>query len=188
MSSGVSETEIYNRALTKLGSELISSTSQAVERARVIDNMYASVRDRVLRACPWNFAEKDVTLSADATDPTWEFGSRFLLPADFIMMQKTELTSRYKIRGRYIHSDEETTLKIVYIFRNEDTASYDPLFVEALASLLAYEACEKITQSNTKKDSLMVEYTRNIREAKMRDGYEDDAQEFIEDDWLTARL
>ena len=188
MSSGVSQTDIYNRALTKLGSELISSPTQNVDRARVLDAMYPIVRDSVLRDNPWNFAVKRTILAVSGTTPAWEWGYQFLLPSDFIMLMEVKDQEKYKIEGEYILTDQENNLNIKYIYRNEDTAKYDSLFVEALACKLAFEACERITQSNTKKENLERDYETAMSKAKMRDGYEDDPRDYIEDDWVTARL
>jgi len=188
MASAVSETDIYNRALTKLGSDLITSTSQNIERARTMDSLYAICRDRVRRECAWNFAIKRDTLSADATAPEFDWDSRFALPNDFIMMIETDNQSKFRVEGPYLFSNEANSLKIKYLYRNEDTSTYDTVFIEALAALMAYEACEKITQSNTKKAELLRDYTVTVQMGKQRDGQEDDAVEEPEDSWLTARF
>lgn len=199
MSTSFSETDIYNRALTKLGSELITGTTDNVDRARVMRSIYFHARDRILRESEWNFAIKRDTLSADATPPAWGWDARYLLPADFISFigtddQSVGVTSTggsgefrsdgFRIEGEYIMSNVSNSLRIVYIFRNEDTAKYDTLFVEALASLMAYEACERITQSNTKKAELLRDFETTIRRAQKRDGLEDDAVDYPEDSWV----
>ena len=104
------------------------------------------------------------------------------------MRMEVKDQEKYKIEGEYILTDQENNLNIKYIYRNEDTAKYDSLFVEALACKLAFEACERITQSNTKKENLERDYETAMSKAKMRDGYEDDPRDYIEDDWVTARL
>lgn len=186
-SSSISETDIYNRALTKIGSELITSTSQNVERARVMDSLYTPIRDRLLRESQWNFSITRTTLSVDGTAPDWGFGSRFALPTDFISMISTNNNTRFQIEGNFIASDEENSLEIKYVARVTDTSRYDPYFVDALASLMAYEASEKLSQSNTKKSMLFNEYQDSVIRAKRQDGIEDDPVEWIEDDWILIR-
>lgn len=54
---------ICNSALLKIGTEKITSLSDNTKRAIICNEQYAKIRDQVLRAHPWNFAIKRVTLS-----------------------------------------------------------------------------------------------------------------------------
>lgn len=187
MASGVSKTEIFNRALVKIGSSPINAPDQDVDRARVLLSMYDVVRDSVLRDAPWNFASKRVEIAADAGVPVYEWTTQYLLPSDFILMTGIEQQIEYRIEGDFILTNQSGNIKIEYVFRNENTAKYDSLFVEALAAKLALESVERITQSNTKKEFIRSEYNDIIVRAKRQDGYEDKQDDYVEDSWILAR-
>lgn len=187
MPSGISETDIYNRALAKLGSTRISSTTQNIERAKVLNDMYTNVRDSLLRENPWNFAVKRATIGVNATAPDWGWDNRYVLPTDFLLLLEIEDYPPYNIESGYILTNTDTTIKIKYVSRDPSTAQYDSLFVEALACKLAYEACESITKSARKKEELWAAYEQAMQKGKFRDGFEQDPDERIEDEWVDAR-
>jgi hypothetical protein len=68
-----------------------------------------------------------------------------------------------------------------------NTGDFDTLFVEALASKIASELAEKITQSTSKKQQSDMDYERAIRQAKRVNAIEKRADEPPEDDWVLAR-
>jgi len=192
MSLITTEIDVINKALTLLGDRVISSRSENNERARVMDAIYDNTRDRILRECPWNFAVKRVKLSSSGT-PVWgDYGYLYPLPTDFLYMMETDGATDYTIEGGNILSDATNgvaggTLSIRYVSRVTDVSRMDPLFTEALAFRLAYDACEKITQSNTKKDYLYREYETTMARAKRYNGQEDNAYYYVQDEWIKAR-
>jgi hypothetical protein len=93
----------------------------------------------------------------------------------------------WRIEGRTIVTDDDSPLYIRYVADVTDTGQFDALFVEALASKIGYELCEKITQSSSKKESVFRDYTLAIREAKRVNAIEKRSDEPPEDDWVLAR-
>lgn len=183
-----SKTDIANRALSKLGSSRVSNVDTDNNTpAKTISYMWDSVRDAMLTAFPWNFAIKRVQIAADATAPSWGYNNSYTLPSDFLALIEIKDMPDYRIEGGKILTNQRAPLYIKYIYRVEETGLYDSLFNEALATRLAYEACEQITQSNTKKQILAQEFRERISEAYASDSIQDLPVERPDDTWLLAR-
>lgn len=187
-----SEVEICNRALQKLGVKRITSLTEDSKNARSCNVAYSVVRDAELRSHPWNFAIARAELAADATDPDWGRAKAYTLPSDFLRLlpdyTEDNLNSKdWQIEGRKIYSDDSDPIYIRYIYRVTDPNEMDALFREALATKLAFELCEEITQSNTKKSELKDDYKEIISEARKANAFENVAQESPEDTWSTVR-
>ena len=74
-----------------------------------------------------------------------------------------------------------------YISRIEDPNVYDALFFDTVATRLAADLAEPLTQSTTKKKALMEEYDAFIDDAKRADAQENPPAEYEEDDWISVR-
>ena len=68
-----SQVDICNGALNQLGASTIISLSDDSKNARMLNQRYDMVRDRVFREHPWNCLLKRVSIAADATAPTYEY-------------------------------------------------------------------------------------------------------------------
>lgn len=197
-----SQTAICNRALTKLGAARILTITDDVKAARELNSMWDIVRDAELRRNLWNFAMARTSLAALADAPAWGFTYQFQLPSDFVRIvqvgefyyisnltdYRTMPEAPFQVEGLRLLTDYTAPLKIRYVQRIEDTAQWDALFVEAFASRLAYECCEAITQSSTKKEEVWMDYKQAIREAKLVDAIENPPEPLPDDAWLLARL
>jgi hypothetical protein len=189
-----SKTQIANRALSKVGEQRVSNVdTDNVKAAKVISSMWDIIRDAMLTAYPWNFAVTRTQLAKDATSPAWGYQNRYALPSDFLSLLEVRYNSEYTIEtdsvtgGLYILTDEDAPLYIKYIKRVTNTGEFDPLFVEALATRLAFEACEELTQSNTKKQVLFEELRINIKEAYASDSIQEAPVLRQQDEWLLSR-
>jgi hypothetical protein len=161
-----SDVSISNRALTILGQELIIALTDDSNRARTIQSMYEAVRDAEFRRRRWRFTFRRATLPALGTDPDFDFARQFQLPSDYLRLiaggdilkfpdltdYRTGHNEDWSIEGDKILSNLSAPLRIRYIARVTDTSTWVADFCEAFAARLAYEACERITQSDTKKD------------------------------------
>ena len=185
--------DLCNKALDKLGQGPITSLEDNTKSARLCSRNWPMVRDAVLRAHPWNFAiTRDVLAPVDLT-PTeaakqWGFSSKFAFPTDLLRLVEVRdlSTSEYQVEGRYILANA-SALYIRYVQREEDPNKYDSQFVDAAAAYLAFEMCESITQSNTKKNGLWEEYKDRLMDAKGIDGQENPSAVFEEDEWIAVR-
>lgn len=180
--------DICNKALDKLGHGPITSLEDGNKAANLCTRNWPLIRDQVLRDHPWNFAVKRTVLAPSSTTPSWGFSYQFPLPSDFLrLLEVRDLsTDDYQVEGRNILAND-TALYIRYSHRVEDPNQYDSLFSDTAAVRLAYELCEALTQSNTKKQELWQEYEDSLTRAKRADGQENPPQKFEEDDWIAVR-
>lgn len=197
-----SQVEICNRALSKLGARRINAITDDVKEARELNAAWDMVRDAELRRNAWNFAVTRATLPALVTTPAWGFTREFQLPADLLRLvqvgehyyvsnltdYRTTMDVPFQVEGRKILTNLDAPLKIRYVRRVEDTQQWDAQFVEVFASRLAYETCEAITQSNTKKEIAWNDYRAALREARLVDAIENPPEPMPDDSWMLSRL
>lgn len=182
------EIDICNRALSKLGQISIISLDDNIRSAKECKKAYPIVRDMVLRAHPWNCTIVRAVLAPLSTSPEFEYTYQYNLPSDCIRVLKVDTDYDWLIEGRKIVTDEGTVLNVRYQKKEEDPGQYDPMLIELIASRLAYELAEPLTQSNTKKDILFRDFTTLLTETKKIDAQEGSASTFKEDSWITVRL
>lgn len=188
-----SKTAIGNRALSKLGETRISNLDTVdIRKAQVLRDMWEHVLKAVLSAYPWNFAVKRIQIAADESVPSWGYDVAYTIPIDFLTLLEIKDNPDYRLEQNpdntlSILTNAASPLFIRYISYVEDTGIFDPLFSEALAARLALEACESLTQSNTKKQILASEYEKIIAQAYASDSIQDPPQKPLTDDWILDR-
>ena len=148
--STVTELQIHNLALTSIGAAQLVSLADTTPQAVVVKAWYAFCRDSLLRAHPWNFAEKRTTLKpVVGTTPTMDYAYFFDLPSDCLKLRRLSDESvdvAYKVEGRRIACDE-SSISILYTYRITDTTYFDPIFVECFIAYLAWKIAYPIKQS-----------------------------------------
>jgi hypothetical protein len=183
-----SPVDICNRALSRVGAARITSLGDNTKQARACNSAYPIVRDEVLRAHPWNSAISRTSLSKLSDAPDFGYDAQYQLPADCLRVVEVYDTKLpWVVEGRVLLSSESTPLYIRYVKREEDTAQFDSMLVSAIASRLAVELCEELTQSNTKRERALTEYEAILARARLADGQEQSPMPFEEDDWINAR-
>jgi hypothetical protein len=183
-----SKTGIANRALSKLGEKRVSNIDTVDKKsANVIRFMWDSVRDAMLQAYPWNFSVKRKQIGADGSTPAWGWSKQYSLPSDFLSLLSIKDKPDYTIEGGYIMTNSTSPIYIKYISRITNTGQFDALFTEAFAAQLAVEACEELTQSNTKKQILIQERDRIIEKAYASDAIQNPSVDLETDEWLLER-
>ena len=185
--------EICNRALQKLGAKRIVSLTEDTVNARHCNVAYVPVLRSELRAHSWNCAIKRVSIAADATEPIFGKANYFTLPSDFLRLieqDPSELRNDldWQIEGKKIVTNDDAPLEVRYIYEITDPNEIDASLAEALSAKLAVEMCEVITQSNSKKSSLIEEYDAAIKMAKRVNAIESIAAEPPMDTWESIRL
>jgi hypothetical protein len=187
-----SEVEICNRALQKLGAKRITSLAQDSVTARACNVAYEVVRDRLLRRHFWNFAIKRAELAADSSAPDWGKANVFQLPSDFIKLaplypEDNRANLDWTIEGQQILTDDDAPIQIRYVSRVEDPNQMDPIFREVLATELAFELCEEITQSTSKKEGLRQDLKEIYADARKANAFESVSADPPDDSYLTCR-
>lgn len=197
-----SEVDIANRALTKIGAGRITSLTDDLEAARVINHAWDIVRDAEMRAHNWNFTIVRDQLAALSTTPSYGPAYEYQLPSDCLRIiqvgeyypgpslsdYRNSDESAWQIEGRKILTDYAAPLKVRYVSRVEDTGQWDALFVEAFACKLAVEICDRLTDSQSRKEIAHREYRKTVIAALTCDAIENPPQPLADDAWLLARL
>lgn len=167
----MSEVDIVNKALLKLGQETIVNLSDDNERAKIGSIIFDSVKDTLLCAHRWAFAMKRTSVEAEETAPAFGWNKKYALPEDFLRLSEIynaddRETDNYEIEGSFILCNYASPLKIKYLAKVNNVDTFPPYFCEALACKLAFEFCEKLKQDQARKQTLMQEYGLAISEAK----------------------
>lgn len=184
--------EICNRALGKLGAKRITSLTQDSANARSCNAAYTFVRDAFLEDHQWSFAIKRAELAAESPAPTFGRANAFVLPSDFIRLadpyqEDVDAERDWVIEDGRIVTNDSSPIRIRYVSRVTDPNLMTPLFREGLATKLAYELCEEITQSNTKKQGLADDLRDVITRSKKSNAFQKPSMKPPEDEWLTVR-
>ncbi|MGL5363063.1 MAG: hypothetical protein ACRDBH_09295 [Bosea sp. (in: a-proteobacteria)] len=189
--------------MTKLGAARISSFDDNTTEARAIKSLYDIARRTLLRRALWSFAKRRTKLAAVALaagTEDWDFKYQYNLPVDFLRLiqvndysvpigfnpGRTRDDSPYQIEGNRILTNFPAPLKIRYIADVTDPTKYDSIFIEAFASQIAFECCETVTQSNTKKAALAQETKAWIVEAMKVNQVESPPEALHDSSWLLS--
>ncbi len=198
---------ICNRALTKLGSNRITSLDDNTKPARVMSSMYEAVRRAEIRAHRWSFSITRAQLPALATAPAWGPPRQFQIPSDNLRLDQIEqyylwwgnswtgfvgtgtfVDNVYSVEGGKILTYLPAPLNIRYARDIEDPNMFDATFDESLACKLALEACEDLTQSSTKFQQISAEYEDSLKSAIRCNAIERPPEPLAESEWLLARI
>ena len=189
----VSETSICNLALQKLGARPIQSLNDQSVNAQACALCYEAMRDRELRAYPWAFMRTRALLAPMTEAPAFEYLYAFALPFDFMnVLPETVEGSDWKFEQlngvRVLLTNESNSVEFSYGARITNPTVFDPMFVEALSSKIAWHLCETLTQSNEKKQEIAAQYRMLISEARRRNAIEAGFVDPPADEWDVARL
>ena len=193
--------DICNEAMDLLGAATITSLDENSKEARLCNRRFATVRDSVLRAHPWNTAVTRKQLAKDATSPAFGFTNQFTLPTDPYCLRVLSFWSKnvdsevaaydsqvaFKIEGRKVLTDN-AECQITYIGRITDTEQYDSLLSSAVAYRLASETAYAITGSNSLSQNMEQLYSLRLREARSIDAMEGTPDKLIADDFINIRF
>lgn len=188
MISEPSEVAICNLALQEIGrGAMIVALDENTQAARVCRLRYPFARDAVLRAYDWNFASARDSLAAAATPPAFGFAFQYPLPGDCLFVRSIEDCEAWKVEGRQVLTDRPPPLNIAFTRSIVNPASFDTLFIHALATRIAADIAVSLSESLGKAQSLWQIYMAKLGEARRRDAQEGQAEDLPEGTWLDAR-
>jgi hypothetical protein len=191
-----SKVSIANRALSKLGEDRILLLTDDSKPARTINQMFDDVLDSELRKSRWNFSISRTSLSALVAAPAWGYKYQYPLPSDFLALVQvgeyyvragSALRALWSVEAGSILTDMTAPLKIRYVQRVSNPGAFDPMFAETLACRLAMEACETLTQSETKFNRVAEQYKASLMDALRQDSIENPPDELPQGSWLDSR-
>lgn len=152
--------DICNMALSRLGESPIPDLNPNGNLpSRMCYMHYHPVRREVLCANRWSFATVRTTLtSAEQNSGDDTHRLRHSLPPDCLRVLGVNSRS-WTLRGRAVYCSAPE-IRLLYIADVEDTALFEPLFVEALVLRLAWKLCIPLINSTTARQALGEEYQR----------------------------
>lgn len=190
MTSDEAKLEILNRALMEVGSPIVESLDDDGTSFQSALSAWGMSLRSLLRKHEWNFSMKRLEISADATPPSFEFGSRFQLPEDFVRLSDIYrfIDFPYRIEDGYILTESSGNLPLVYVYNNQDASSFDDLFRETLAIGIARNISYQVVQSRALREELTGTYERALARARFVDSSERSMRRIEASEWVLARL
>ncbi len=199
-----STVSIVNNALNIIGASNITELEENSKTARVMNQMYESIRDDFFRAHPWNCLIRRANLAQSVDTPAFDYAYQYALPTDpyclrVLEFQNGSMTYPYEnlvgqgnkpffvIEGRNILTDSGTA-RIKYIARITDPTQYDAGLISVLAARLASEAAYAITGSTSVVQLADALYERKLREARFSDATENATVRLEASDFIEARF
>ncbi len=169
-----SKVDLCNSALNMIGASNIAAFTEDSKAARLCNQRYDFIRDRVCRSHNWNCLLTRVTLTPDATAPAFEFANAFSLPVDPYCLRPVNLDTSsivYNLEGRKILTDE-ATINLVYIARELDINKYDAGLIETISVALAADFAYPLTNSVALGNAMQAKYEQTVSEARFMDAVE----------------
>ena len=184
-----------NSALNLLGASTISALTDDTKNAKLCNQRYEPVRNRVFRSHAWNCLHKRVQLAQNSTAPVVEYTYAYALPSDCLRSLKIHNGTTdsiasaldYKLEGRNIVTDIGT-LYLVYIALDTDPNNYDAYLRESISHQLAADLCYAITNNATLAKNYMDRADERLREARFIDATENSLGTIEANEFTDARL
>lgn len=194
--------QIANRALSKIGAARIISLTDDNKQARAVNSCIYDIIDDELRAHRWQFSLKRTSVAALSDAPAYGYQYQYAMPPDFLRidMVNDEYPSAvmdnyigaeyldWILEGGVILTNFASPLKIRYVASMQDPTAWDSNFREAIASRIAMEIAEELTQSNEKKQFAQVDYRRALSQAIRTGAIERPPVMPPDDQWVVSRL
>ena len=187
------DVDIANAALIKIGEATITSLSDDNKRARVCNNAYARLRDKLLRDWNWNFAKARMKIPQLSAAPAFGYDHAYQLPADILRVLRAYADSaarvelnEYRLEGSALLTDEDDVY-LLYQQQITDVNAMDASFRDALACRIAQEIALTLTQSSAIREQMRDECDDEIAKAISNGAIEDDTEEMPEGSWVTER-
>lgn len=187
--SNVTPVGLCSNALLQLGDVPIASFDEATDRARLCANLWPMVRDDFLRKHTWACTRKRVILAPEATAPEFDWGYQFLLPGDWVRTLQVGSRSDptpYEMTGRQILADTNT-LRLVYVWRNEDTTQWDDAMVDAACAEMAARMAYPITKSNSLAQEMKRAAMMAMKVAKATAGQDNEPETWGDSPFIEVR-
>ena len=187
--------DMCNSALNLLGASTISAFTDDSKNARLCNQRYEPVRNRVFRSHAWNCLHKRVQLAQNSTAPVVEYSNAYALPSDCLRVLKVHngttdsIASNidYKLEGRNIVTDEGTIF-LIYIALDTDPNNYDTYLQESISHQLAADLAYAITNNATLAEKYMTRADERLREARFIDATENSLGTIESSEFTDARL
>lgn len=182
----LTDLEIVNNALGRLGVERISSLTDDSKRAKLANDFLNISRRATLEFTPWDFALKRATLTATGV-PAFEYSYSFDAPADLVKIVSEFNKNEYHVEGGKILADTNT-LNIKYIYEIDEDVKRTPTFDKAWYLVLASEMAYSLTQNTKLATDLLSEAEFVAGRASSLNASGSTPISYEIDDFLNSRL
>ena len=187
--------DICNSGLNLLGASTITQLTDDSKNARLCNQRYEPIRNRIFRSHAWNCLTKRVQLAADSADPVVEYSKQYTLPSDCLRVLKVHNGTTdsiasdidYVVEGRKIKTNQGTVF-LVYIALITDPNEYDTYLQESISSALAADIAYAITNNATLAKNYQVTADERLREARFVDATENSLGTIESNEFTDARL
>ena len=195
--------KIYNGALRRLGSRRLGSLTENREPRRVLDDAWGSSDDTVKAALEkgeWNFAIRAVEgIYSPTIEPAFGHNRAYEKPDDFRRLAALSADEYFRhplVDAEY--SDEagfwfasRDVLYIRYVSDHTDFGLNSSQWTEAFKTYLecdlAWEICERVTNSTSKRDRVERDRDNALRGAKSVDAMQEGVKFPPRGSWSMAR-
>ena len=163
-------TEICSTALLSLGQEAINDISDPNYRARLCKGLWPMVLDDELSLHRWKCAKKRATLAQDAVTPAFGWAYQYQLPNDNLrVLSMSDESVEYEIEGTFLLTNNSSA-KILYLFRNTVVGTYSPGLVSSLVARLAAELSMPVTKKESVVKAGWAAYWGKVAQSVAADG------------------
>ncbi len=194
----VSKTSICNKALRKLGAKaLMNVDTDNTRESNLCKQSYDTTLQEVLRMHNWNFAIFRQSLVLDASNsPIYEYSNRFILPTIPIFIRLLTVQSdslldnniiNFRLENNFILTNE-ASINIKFIGKETNPNKYDALFIDCLASKIAYEIGYSISSDETRLARIKQDFIESLSLARERDNLEDNDRAETSDSFSGSRM
>jgi len=177
----MTQVEIANIALTKLGEEPISDVLNTSNHAQIINRLWDTLEKQELMKADWVFAKKRASLALIAEDNgVYEYQ----LPNDCLKIDDENY--EFSIEGQSFFSTINP-YKLKYISSSTLITKWPEDFVMMFAARLSYEMVIPLSADKTHLQILSQEYEGYKRQAKINNGRKYARKDNATDGWYGVR-
>lgn len=199
----ITQLSLFNGALRKVGQRKLTATSEAVEAARLLTDVWDDgAIDYCLQQGQWTFAVRTVRLDYDnSVTPAFGFRYAFQQPDDFIRTVSASADERayFPIDGLMVRDEagfwyaDFTPIYIRYVSNDAayggDLANWikAPAFVQYVEHWLGLQILPRLTGSVPKVEDFEKKVTKALRHARSVDAMETGTRPTTTGWWVRSR-
>lgn len=190
-----SKTGLCSLALGRVGQDAIEDIDELSTEAGYCRRFYDGARTSTLRKYNWAFARRVQSLALLADETSHQYEYVYAKPSSCLKVIALHPEDGYApddakisflVMGNYIHSDEPNA-QAEYVYDEEDTTKFDPLFAEAFSYRLAADLAMPLTRDPNYVGAMMKLFRETLSEAKTVSGNESQKVPEVGKSFLNAR-
>lgn len=187
---------VWNQALIHLGSSPIVTLTDDVKAVNVFNRAWSGVVEEAFNQGDWNFAKEVAELVQGGT-PSDGYNYSYDYPADYERTIAINPDPEFEVPFVYFEeldgviNSNVAPLYIRYISTDKmadaEVGTWPTMFWRFVAVKLAYETCERITQSSSLEDRLERKEQKALFKARSVDARNEAGDVIKESSWLRSR-